>query len=292
MKHTVFLLTILVLFLTGCVTTELSKEPEQLGGIGIIPVECPPIMITPRNDAESRALDAYMETPGYQTGDFKIYTPEEKADLPPGIVTPAVTYPGVSGSQASGIVTIVGVMGSLLGASMEDGSTVGSQVQSDKHSAGVLINELPKIARNLLESTGVENVSIINGYVQLPIADRSLDPLLSNWKPPLSSYVKSSTPTIDYSEIDDGSYDTILEVGIANYEVYQGRLSLLIFIKMIDVQTNQVIASTRKINYGAKKQQLETLLENDAEGLQQLSRDTARKLIADCLAAIGIPEKR
>jgi hypothetical protein len=276
MKRTVLLLTVVFLIFA----------------IGVIAVECYPLMITPRNDAESNALDTYLKTSDYQTGDFKIYIPDGKADHPEQFKSLGASYPGVSGAQAGGVVAIVGVAGILLNASMQEGDSEGSQVELGKRSSEVLINEIPEITGDLLNASGVRNVSMINGYVQLPITDRSLDPSLSNWLQPLSSFMKSDSSAIDYSTIDGDSYDTVIEVGIINNEFYDRYFRLQVFMKVIDAETSQVIASTRRIEFFPKKQNLETLLENDAKGLKQLSRNTAKKLLSECLVEVGLISKQ
>jgi hypothetical protein len=150
--------------------------------------------------------------------------------------------------------------------------------------------EYAKTAAVALQQAGSRDVRVIDGYVRLPITDRSITWHMQNWLGPIRRLYSSDMSTVDYAAIRSDHADAILEVGVLNYEYYNQRFMLQVFVRLIDPRTKQVLGRARN-SFSSKVGPLTPLLQNDAEGMKRLILETGNRLLAKCLAEIELTSK-
>jgi hypothetical protein len=131
---------------------------------------------------------------------------------------------------------------------------------------------------------------MIDGFARLPIADRSITWHLENWMAPIRRWYSSDVSTVDYASLGSAKADVILEIGVLNYEYALERLLLQVWVKLIDPSTRQVLGRARSYEQSTA-QPLAPLLQNDAEGMKHLVLETGNRLLAKCLADIGLASR-
>jgi hypothetical protein len=99
--------------------------------------------------------------------------------------------------------------------------------------------------------------------------------------------VRSDVSTIDYASLGSAKSDVILEVGVLNYEYGLERVILQVWVKLIDPSTRQVLGRARSFEQSTA-QPLAPLLQNDAQGMKRLVLEMGNRLLAKCLADVGL----
>ena len=127
----------------------------------------------------------------------------------------------------------------------------------------------------------------MDGYVKLPIENRSITWHLENWMGPIRDWYGSNEPGVDYASRIRDEVDLVVEVGVLNYEYNFGRLILQVWVRVIDPNTRQVLGRARSFEQ-LKAQPLAPLLENGAEELKRLLSDMGNRLVAKCLADVRL----
>jgi hypothetical protein len=147
--------------------------------------------------------------------------------------------------------------------------------------------EYARTAVVVLQQRGFRGARMIDAYVRLPIADRSVTWHLENWMAPIRRWYNAGVSNVDYASIGSAQADVILEVGVSNYEYAFERLILQVWVKLVDPDTGQVLGRARNFEQSAA-QPLAPLLQSDAEGMKRLVVEVGNRLLARCLDDVGL----
>jgi hypothetical protein len=253
MKH-LFLILLLCVLMLGCVSSKIIPKENALSSIrtiDIIPIECPPLLLHPASKNDSAAISALLKSTMH----------------PSSVVAPEKTGVGASVSQSAAPLINVPVGNIRTGASiltvfgglalLVDASSAGKEIPGE---TAVVENSLPvekwmpsveyaKKAVRALQQAGFLKAVAIEGYVRLPIADRSTTWHLQNWMAPIRHVCNSDVSTIDYASISSDQADGFLEIGVLNFEYFNGGLLLQVFVKLTDARTKQVLGRARNYTY-------------------------------------------
>lgn len=287
-----FLVLLLSFLVLGCVSSQIIPKENALSHIrkiDVVPIECPPLILHPASKDDSAAIADLVKSTTH----------------PSGVVAPDKTGVGASFSQSAAPLinapvanirtsaSILTVFGGL--ALLVEASSAGKEIPGETAvvEAG-LPNErwMPSVeyakkAVAALQQAGSRKAVAIEGYIRLPIADRSTTWHLENWLAPIRHVYNSDVSTIDYAAISSNQADAFLEIGVINFEYFNGGLLLQVFVKLTDARTKQVLGRARNFS-STKTRPLATLLRNDAEGMKRLILETGNKLLFKCLSEIGL----
>jgi hypothetical protein len=288
-----FLMFLLSVFTSGCISTQIIPKQNVLASIrtvSIVPIECPPLLLYPATAEDRSAVDALVDS----------------AARPTGASAPSVTVPGASPSlpsaslvnapsaiirTAGSMVTIIGgihVLIDVASAGKESGepAVVGMDQSAQTWMPSV---DFARTALAALQYAGGRDVRLVNGYVRLPIADRSMTWHMENWMGPIKKWYNADVSNVDYAAIDSYHSDSVLEVGVSSYQYYRESLILHVFVKLIDPHTKQVLGRAKKITIPPPDAgPLAPLLQKDAVGMKRLIVETGNRLITTCLTEIGL----
>jgi len=278
--------------LSGCVAPQMVPKESALRSVrtvSVVPIESPPLFLHPRTAEDKAAVTALMKS----------------AESPVVGVPPAASDPGASpaqreadwlghvppiGSKTTTIAASIGGMLLLLEAAhsgKEIPGGAGTVVRGRAPVTWVPSVEFAKTASSLLQRKQTLDVRIMDGYVRLPIADRSITWHLENWMEPIRNWYGSDEPGVDYASKSPGKVDLVVEVGVLNYEYNFGRLILQVWVRLIDPNRKQVLGRARSVEQ-LKAQPLALLLENGAEEMKRLLSDMGNRLVAKCLADVRL----
>ena len=280
--------------LSGCVSSQIVPEEGAIRSvrtISVVPVESPPLLLHPNTEEEQAAIAALTRS----------------AASPAAAPAPDISGPGAGLAQSAaplalappvavqrGAATLMTIGGMLLlldaassGKETPGGGAVVAGYPSETWMPSV---EFAKTAVSLLQRRETLDVRMIDGYVKLPIADRSITWHLENWMAPIRHWYGSDVPGVDYASLSSGKADLILEVGVLNYEYAFDRLILQVWVRLIDPNTRQVLGRARNFEQ-SKTQPLAPLLQNDAEGMKRLVLEAGNRLVGKCLADVRLTSR-
>ena len=288
-----FLIVLLSVFTSGCISTQIIPKQsvlESIRTISVVPIECPPLLLYPASAEDSAAVIALSES----------------AARPTSARAPSVTVPGASPSlpsarlvnapianirTAGSVFTIIGGISVLIevaSAGKESGEP--AVIEMDQPAQMWMPSvEYARTALAALQHAGARDVRMIDRYVSLPIADRSMTWHMENWMGPVKHWYNADVSSVDYAAIDSYHSDAVLEVGVFSYQYYRESLILHVFVKLIDPHTKQVLGRAKKITFPPPDAgPLAPLLQKDAEGMKRLIVETGNRLVTTCLTAIGL----
>lgn len=276
--------------LAGCVSSQIVPKKGVLRfvhSVSVVPIESPPLFLHPKSEEDRAAIAAMMKwaespatavapEPGGPGASPAQEEAKKLAELPPEGLSNEVKlfYGGM----------LMGIEAALSG--KEIPGEAGTIIRGRAPVTWVPSVEFAKTAASLLKRKQTLDVSMIDGYVKLPIADRSTTWHLENWMKPIRRWYGSDEPGVDYALNEYGDADLVLEVGVLNYEHNLGRLVLQVWVRLIDPESKQVIGRAR--NWEQLKVPLAPLLENGAEGMKRLLSDMGKRLVAKCLVDVGL----
>lgn len=283
---------LLCVFTSGCVSSQIIPKESVLRSmrtISIVPIESPPLILHPSTEDDRTAIAAMMRS----------------ATAPSAASAPSVSGSGASLSQSAAPLTLAPAAGIRAGASalviiggmamLLEAASAGKEVpgeiaviEMDRPSeTWVPSVEFAKKALAALQQTGSRDIRVIDGYVRLPITDRTTTWHMENWLGPVRYWYNSDVSIVDYAALGSDHADAILEIGVINYE-YASFESLLlqVFVRLIDPGTKQVLGRVRNYDH-PEAGPLAPLLQNDAEGMKRLIVETGNRLLATCLVELG-----
>jgi hypothetical protein len=256
----------------GCVATQRRPPATVLSGIraiAIVAVEAPPLLLHPEGDSDRAAIRALGLTSPHEGQGFS-GAGHEYLWLPLlPVIGPVVSIarsPAITSIPRGETATIV------------KGSPPWMPTTS-----------LARIAARMLQDGDARNAIVIDGYAQLPIADRRVDVALENWMSAERRWYNADESLIDYTLVGAPSVvDAILEVGVSNYEYASfSRLILQVHVKLSDPTTKQVLGRARNAD-SPKAQPLALMLQDQAQPLRRLIETTGETLLSRCLADLGL----
>jgi hypothetical protein len=126
-------------------------------------------------------------------------------------------------------------------------------------------------------------------YYQLPIAKEDRNANLGNWHDAIWQWYGQDKSAIDYrrSEPENG-VDAVVEVGIGTYRIFDAQTSLMVLIKLIDLDTQQVIARTHAKVFSVEDS-AQALLNPEADKFKLLIQKMGTQLITHGLNDLGLP---
>lgn len=269
------LAVLLCVFSSGCVSSHIIPKESVLQSkriLSVVPIEGPPLILHPDTRADRTAIVA-MRAKG--SGDSLSQPDAQFLNVP---------------STPVGATTLIAGMVLLFKAAFAEREVSGETPIIEMGQPSEIwmpTVEYSKTAVVELRKAGHREIQMIDGYVKLPISDRSITWNMENWLVPIRHLYNSDLSTVDYAAIDSKYTDAIIEVGVMNYEYSFNRLLLQVFVKLVDPRTKQVLGRSRKSSY-LKTEPLARLLQNDAEALKRIILETGNRLLAKCLAELGL----
>lgn len=263
------MLTAVAVLLSGCVTSQQtlsSTAAVQYRALVVIPVEAPPLLVHPGNEADRSAMKA-----------SSITVPEDgggAAFFPLGVMDPF-----------AGIVATVFVVEVAASSFPREGETLA--LTNTKPSPWMPTAMLAGTAAQLLQASGAHSASVIQGYAQLPITDRSVNVVMENWYAPVRRWYNSDVSMVDYGRLLPAGTDAVLEVGMASYEYVSNRLLLQVMVRVVDPKTQKIVARAREFK-NPKGSALAAMLVNQGQPLRDLINSTANAMLSKCLQDVGL----
>ena len=269
---------VLVAFvLGGCVATDQSAPSNLLGDLGtiaVVAIETGPFNAHPSTDGERAILRDSGLVPSYNSS-----SPSQPSS-PAGVLLP-LPDPRLNRANAA-----LGVIG-LVGASMP-GAEDKLIFMKEPSPGWMLTKYLAGYAVQLLQESGRKESFALEGYIRLPVADRSITGLMENWMAPKRAWYNANSSTVEYA-LGSKMGAAILEVGTCNYERewIGGRLVVQINVKLIDLNSRKVIARAREWDFPEVKP-LSELLRDHAVPLKAQITSLGQTLLTKCLQDIGL----
>ena len=259
-KTFVFLCAIL---LSGCWAAAI-KPPvnvvQQVHTLLLVPVEAPPLQIIP--DPIFSRVPVYAQ---YQNMalDFA---------LPQGLYT------------TEGGVLVAGLVGTP-----EDRPTIHAQVTpwlpSTELAAQSTWMPTLAVAQQAAQQLGAQGIKTVlsANYLPLPLVAAQRDAQLQHWQTAAVEWYAQPSSTADYRQ---QPVDAVLELGIANYRIFEGQTSVQLLLKLIDPASGRVLASTRAATF-ALADAVPLLRDDDSAPFKQVLTQMQAQLLRQCLQELG-----
>jgi hypothetical protein len=265
----------LVLALSGCLAEPIKPSADKLQEIRsflVVPVESPPLEVTPD----------LIETRSPVYGQYPFQS------MPLSLLLEKTIYQNPGGVLIAGFV------------SKDDSVPVANfhltQASTGKTPrlepvASLQDNWSPTLvlAQEAVSQLKAKQVNaIMSGhYYPLPIAQEERNANLGNWNDAIRQWYNQSMSSVDYRQLNLEHIDAILEVGIGNYRIFDAQTSLQVLIKLIDPNTQQVIARTRAKTFSVEDSP-QTLLNHEAEKFKRLVIEMGTQLITQDFSDLGL----
>jgi len=274
---------LLCVFSSGCVSSHIIPKESILPSkriLSVVPIEGPPLILHPDTLADRTAIgDAIVAMRVKGSGD--------------SVSQPAAQFLNVP-STPLGATALMAGMVSLFEAAFAEREVTGETpvIEMGQPSEIWMPSvEYSKTATVELGKAGHRKIQMIDGYVKLPISDRSVTWNMENWLVPIRRLYNSDLSTVDYAVIDSTHTDAVIEVGVMKYEYLLNRLVLQVFVRLVDPRTKKVLGRAKNSS-NSKTEPLARLLQNDAEALKRIILETGNRLLAKCLAELGLTPNR
>ncbi len=280
---------------SGCLASQIIPQQSVLRSmrtINIAPIESPPLILHPNTDDDRTAIAAMMESTASPTAESARTASGLGASLSRS-AAPFILAPIARVRTGASVVGVIGGLAMLLEAASAGKEVPGeSAVIEMDHPSETWVPsvEYAKTAVAELQQRGIRNVRMIDGYVKLPITDRSTTWHMEEWLGPIRRWYNSDVSSLDYAAIGSDQVDAVLEVGVMNYEYFSEGLLLQVFVRLIDPHTKQVLGRVRNYEH-PKAGPIAPLLQNDAEGMKRVIMETGNRLLATCLLELGLTSK-
>lgn len=122
---------------------------------------------------------------------------------------------------------------------------------------------------------------------RLPLADDERGADIVRWHDAVERWYEQTETGSGSNQTTADSADAILEVGIGQYRIFSGQLSLQVLLKLIDPESGKVIARTYE-KTTAYEAPVETLLARDGTKFKSLLRQRAAPLLAQGFRDMGL----
>ena len=125
-------------------------------------------------------------------------------------------------------------------------------------------------------------------YYRLPMASKDRNANPSNWHDAIEQWYSQDMSSVDYQPSDLEQVDTLLEVGIGTYRIFNAQTSLQVLVKLVDPNTRQVIGRISAKTFSAEDSP-QTLLNHEAEKFKQLVALMGAQLLTRAFGDLGLP---
>ncbi|MDT8406635.1 MAG: hypothetical protein RQ715_05240 [Methylococcales bacterium] len=223
----------------------------KLHSVLVVAVETPPLVIYP--DPIEQRIPAYRH---YRNMAIPF-------DLETGLY------------QNRGDIVIVGKLGEdevRFDASLDAGKTLWSPVRV-----------IAELARQELAAAGIETV-LNSNVIRLPLTDIERAAGWQSWRQAISDWYELEQSTHDYARFD--ACDAILEIGIADYHVFETQTVLHVLLKLIDPVSRQVIARAGADDFVIDANARHSL-DNDSQAFKALIATLGKRLLNQALTDMG-----
>jgi len=268
----ILLLALLAPLLSGCLTSQQAVPrilASTLRTLVVVPVESPPLLVHPESEADRAAMRAVgLSAPAHGVAFVPLRTPIPALNAVNAVVG------GVSQITSQTASLAPGGKGSLI-------------LAKAPAPPWMMTEDLAATAARLLQSSANRSVSVIEGYAQLQISDRSLNYIMENWYAPVRRWYNSDVSELDYSQPPTTQADAVLEIGMLNYEYALNHLLVTVMVKVVDPKTGKIIARANKhSNRGGGS--LAEMLQNQGQPLRDLVVSDTEALLGKCLQDVGL----
>jgi hypothetical protein len=243
---------------SGCVAWDRVPSEALVSGlqsIAVVAVESPPFLVHPKTEADRNAVAAA----GLTSPD----SPDALWVLA-YVASPAATF-AISSAPRAGETAVI-VQGSP---------------------RWMPTTGLAKKAALALQKTSTREVSVVDGYAELPITDRSVDEWLENWMSAVRRWYNAEKSPLDCEQLGGSGVDAILEVGVGNYEYFNNELIMSVFVRIIDPSTKQVLGRARNSEL-VKGEDLPAMLQKKGQPMRRLIETTGAALLTQGLKDLGL----
>jgi hypothetical protein len=260
------LIVALAFLVSGCwapgITLPIS-DISKLNTILVVPVESPPLEITP--DPIEDRIPAYRNYRNMAI-DFPL---EQKLYKTSGdVMVAGLVIRSDDADQVS-------IQDKLVRPSLASGSW------SEQTWTPTLV-----LARQALTKLTEHNIkaSLSDDYYYLPMDDADRNAQLSHWHDATLAWYGQNTAIVD-----DQAYagiDAVLELGLGSYRIFAGQMSVQLLMKLVDPHTGQVLARTR-VKAFTTDNVGEASLNRDSEPFKQRLSEMNLQLVKQGLNDIG-----
>ncbi|WP_031432881.1 hypothetical protein [Methylomarinum vadi] len=254
---------VLALLLPGCMSAPL-KLPDsartQIKTLRVVAMEAPPLEIMPD------LLDTRMP----------VYAHYDNMVLP--VVAETMLY------RLPGDLLVAGLVGEGDSVELVEPSDIAlvEPQSSDWLPSLVLSHEAATQLNKARMQTTVDR-----RLGRLPMADSELGADVVRWHDAVERWYEQSGIGNESNKPAADSADAILEVGIGQYRIFAGQLSLQVLLKLIDPKSGKVIARTAE-KTTAYEAPVETLLARDGAKFKAILRQRVAPLLAQGFHDMGL----
>jgi hypothetical protein len=286
------LVIIICVSMSGCVSSQIIPGKGVLSSIRtirIVPVEGMPLILHPETKDDKIAIDALLKSVSGPTSAIAPGASGSEASLSQSAAL-FINAPVATIRTGASVFAVIGGAAKLLEAASAGKEVPGETAviqMGQPNEIWLPGMEYAKTAMMVLQQTGSRDLQMIDGYVKLPIIDRSITWHMEDWLGPIRRFYNSDASIVDYTIISPDYTDAVLEVGVLNYEYWNERLLLQVFIRLVDPHTKQILGRARHSS-ASKTGPLTPLLQNEGEGMKRLILETGNRLLAKCLQEIGL----
>ncbi len=248
------------LFVSGCISasvklTESARLPMKV--VQVVALEAPPLEIVP--DLLETRLPIYEY---YDNMALPLYTERKVFRYPGGLL--------IAGRVGDGDSVEIVDLTQPLSAGSESNNWTPTQVLTQE-----LIDQLNKAGIQTLMETSL---------LRLPMEAVERDANLARWRGAIESWYETEMlkPAV-YPE----HVDAVVELGIGQYRIFAGQISLQVLIKVIDPESGRVMARVAEKSTGYEAP-IDLLLQKRGAKFKSLLQQRASHLIARGLQYIGL----
>jgi len=254
-----------LLAVAGCVSPQVRPDAKALSGIKsvyVVPMETPPLTVDAAYVASAPAVFAYS---------FPRYSPDM--------------------ARAAGVLSGIAILFELprMQRPLVYPGPLEKQLEPTKE--WVVTVEFAHEAERLLVAAG-RSTTVSPGVRPIPgIEDRSRTTLMENWMAPIRNWYNDASPSTEYAGLKSEGIDTVLEIGISNYEIHSGVLALQVHLRLIDARTGKLLGRAREAHVIKELPPMDELFTDDARPFKELVLHDGNQLVAKCLQELGFVAK-
>ena len=141
--------------------------------------------------------------------------------------------------------------------------------------------EVVQQAAQQLGAQGIKTVLSPN-FLRLPLPAAQRDAQLQHWHAAVVDWYAQPNSSADYRQ---QSVDAVLELGIANYRIFEGQTSVQLLLKLIDPTSGRVLARTRADTFVLADAPV--LQDDDSTPFKQQLTQMQTQLLRQCLQELG-----
>jgi len=159
----------------------------------------------------------------------------------------------------------------------------GLEKQLEPTKEWVVTVEFAEEVKRVLEAAGRSTI-ISPGVRPIPgVEDRSRTALMENWMGPIRDWYNDDSRSTGYVGLKTQGIDTVLEIGISNYEIHSGVFALQVHVRLIDAASGRLLGRAREAHVTKELPPMDDLFANGAEPFKELVTREGNLLVAKCL---------